>query len=224
MENVLENYLNNLQTLQEIEIINEGLASFMKQFKPEKFKSAISGVKSAIAKKDVSKLGKSIKGIKVPQVPIDNLAWAGKKIHADFDKNYKLAKKVLDNSIPETSSDMKKLAAVAISVKAIQSGDDVRVEIKKFIIDTRKMATKEKTKIKMPPELFWEAVLGWSLLILFVGLLAGVGVYGGAVVSAVLGVGSILGGLIAVGLILGVIRIIQIHTKEREKKRDVGGV
>lgn len=224
MENVLENYLNNLQTLQEIEIIHEGLASFMKQFKIEKFKSAISGVKSAIAKKDIGKLAKSIKGIKVPQVPVDNLMWAGKKIHANFDKNYKLAKKVLDNSITETSDDMKKLAAAAISAKAIKSGDDVRVEIKKFIIDTRKMATKEKTKIKMPPELFWEAVLGWSLLVVLVGLLAAGGVYGGAVVAAVLPVGSILGGFIAVGLILGIIKLIQIWRSERERKLDVGGV
>lgn len=218
MENVLENYLNSLQTIQEIEIINEGLASFMKQFKPEKFKSAISGVKNAIAKKDIGKLAKSIKGIKVPQVPIDNLVWAGKKIHADFDKNYKLAKKVLDNSIPETSDDAKKIAAISISTKAIQSGNDVRVEIKKFIIDTRQMATKEKTKIKMPPELFWEAVLGWSALIVFVGALAAAGVLAHAVF------GSILAGFIAVGLILGAIRLFQIWRGEKEKRADALGV
>lgn len=217
MENVLENYLNNLQTLQEIEIIHEGLASFIKQFKPEKFKSAISGVKNAIAKKDIGKLAKSIKGIKVPQVPIDNFMWAGKKIHADFDKNYKLAKRVLDNSISETSTDMKNLAAAAISVKAIQSGDDVRVEIKKFIIDSRKMAAKEKTKIKMPPELFWEAVLGWSLLILFVSVLTGIGF----VVAATT---SIFWGFAAVGFILGCIRLIQIWKSERDRKLDTGGV
>jgi len=119
---------------------------------------------------------------------------------------------------------VKKLAAMSISAKAIQSGNDVRVEIKKFIIDTRQMATKEKTKIKMPPELFWEAVLGWSALIVFVGLLIGIGAYAAPAVGALLGVGSILGGFIAVGLILGAIRLFQIWRSEKEKKADTLGV
>ncbi|MGD2072073.1 MAG: hypothetical protein PVG65_01100 [Candidatus Thorarchaeota archaeon] len=211
METVLENYLNNMQALQEIEIINEDLASFLKRFKPSKFKPAISDLKKAAAKKDIKKLERISKRIKAPRVSPDKLLLAGRKIHSDFRKNYKVAKMVLDNSLPKGSEESKKLAAIAISTKSIKNNEDVKETVKKFVFDARKMAAKDKSRIKMPRELLWEAVIGWTIIIAFIGAIT-VGA-----ITAGLATSSIISAFVVLGILAAITHLLNIKYGSDEK-------
>jgi hypothetical protein len=178
---IIEQYLNEIQTLQEIELISEDIASFMKTFKIDKIKKVVGTIKNAIVKKNYKKIMNIFSKIKTPSVSLDKLKLAGKKISPNFNKNYILAKRVLQNSLSDEvkNSEILDVAAIAITVKSLAKKSDIKSELKTFILKYRKMATSsgEKNKLKMPPELINEAIIGYIALGLIFGL-AGISSYG----------------------------------------------
>lgn len=181
---IIEQYLNEIQLLQEIEFISEDIASFIKTFKPEKINKVAGTVKDAISKKNHKKLMSIFSKIKTPPVSLDKLKMVSKKVSPEFNKNYTLAKRVLQNSLSDKVADSKILdvTAMAITAKVIAKKSDLKSELKTFILKYRKVATSssEKNKLKMPPELINEAILGY----LTIGLLfAGIGLGSFALVT-----------------------------------------
>jgi len=173
MDNLIEQYLNEIQMLQEIELISEDIASFIKTFKPDKVKKVIGRAQDAASKKNIKKLMTIFSKIKAPEVSLDKLKMVSKKASPSFNKNYILAKRVLQNSLPDEVKDSKMLdvSAMAISAKIITKDSDMKTEVKTFILKYRKMATSsgEKNKLKMPPELINEAIIGYLAVGLIIG-------------------------------------------------------
>lgn len=184
---IIEKYLNEIQTLQEIEFISEDIASFIKAFKPEKINKIAGTVKDAINKKNLKKVTSVFSKIKTPTVSLDKLKLVSKKVSPEFNKNYILAKRVLQNSLSDKVVDSKILdvTAMAITAKVIAKKLDIKTELKTFILKYRKMAasSSEQNKLKMPPELINEAIIGY----LAVGLLIGAATAGSIWLATVTG-------------------------------------
>jgi len=174
MDNLLiEQYLNKIQLLQEIELINEDIASFIKSFKPAKIDKDVGKIQSAIVKKDNNKIASILSKIKAPSISLDKLKMVSKKVSPDFNKTYILSKRVLQNSLPDEikDSEMLDIAALAITARTLAKNLDVKTELKSFILKFRKVSSSsgEKNKLKIPPELINEAIIGY----LTIGLLFG---------------------------------------------------
>jgi len=185
---IIEQYLNEIQTLQEIELISEDISSFMKTFKIDKVNKVVGKIQDAISKKNAKKIMNVFSKIKTPTVSLDKLKLAARKISPDFNKNYILSKQVLQNSLSDKVKDSEILdvAAMAITAKVIAKKSDIKSELKTFILKYRKMAasSSEKNKLKMPPELINEAIIGY----LAVGLIFGAIGYGSFVLATFTGV------------------------------------
>jgi len=185
---IIEQYLNEIQTLQEIELISEDISSFMKTFKIDKVNKVVGKIQDAISKKNAKKIMNVFSKIKTPTVSLDKLKLVARKISPDFNKNYILSKQVLQNSLSDKVKDSEILdvAAMAITAKVIAKKSDIKSELKTFILKYRKMAasSSEKNKLKMPPELINEAIIGY----LAVGLIFGAIGYGSFVLATFTGV------------------------------------
>ena len=199
---IIKQYLNEIQMLQEIELISEDMSSFMKTYKIAKVNKIIGTIQDAISKKNHKKLKNILSKIKTPTVSLDKLKLSGKKISPNFNKNYTLSKRVLQNSLPDKvkDSEMLDIAALAITAKVIAKNADLKSELKTFILKYRKMAasSSEKNKLKMPPELINEAILGY----LAVGLIFGAIGYGSYVLATFTGTWWAPFGVLLVAFIL----------------------
>jgi hypothetical protein len=186
---IIEQYLNEIQLLQEIELISEDIASFIKAFKPEKMSKMAGTVKDAINKKNIKKLMGVFSKIKTPTISLDKLKMVSKKASPEFNKNYVLAKRVLQNSLSNKDANSKILdvTAMAITAKVIAKKLDIKTELKTFILKYRKMAasSSEKNKLKMPPELINEAIIGYLAVTLLIGAMAGGSVWLAAATGSV---------------------------------------
>jgi hypothetical protein len=185
---IIEQYLNEIQLLQEIELISEDMSSFMKTFKIAKVSKIVGTMQDAISKKNHKKIKNIFSKIKTPTVSLDKLKIAGKKMSPDFNKNYTLSKRVLQNSLSDKvkDSEMIDIAALAITAKISAKKSDIKSELKTFILKYRKVSasSSEKNKLKMPPELINEAIIGY----LAVGLIFGAIGYGSFVLATFTGV------------------------------------
>lgn len=177
---IIEQYLNEIQMLQEIELISEDIASFMKSFKPANISKIVGKVQNAIAIKNPKKIMSLFSKIQAPTVSLDKLKSTSKKISPNFMKNYTLAKRVLQNSLTEKvkDSEMLEVAALALAAKSSSKDTDIKSDLKTFILKYRKMAdsSSEKTKLKMPPELIYEAIIGYLAIGLIFGAITGLSV------------------------------------------------
>lgn len=184
---IIEQYLNEIQTLQEIELISEDISSFMKTFKIAKISKVVGTIQDAIFKKNYKKIMSIFSKIKTPLVSLDKLKMSGRKISPDFNKNYILAKRVLQNSLSDEvkNSEILDVTAMAITAKSLAKKADIKSELKTFILKYRKMAASsgEKNKLKMPPELINEAIIGY----LAVGLIFGAIGYGSFILATFTG-------------------------------------
>jgi len=170
---IIEQYLNKIQTLQEIALINEDIASFLKTFKMDKVTKVVGKVQDALSKKNAKKIMSIFSKIKAPTVSLDKLKLAAKKISPNFIKNYTLSKRVLQNSLSDEvkGSEMLDVASIAIAAKSVAKNTDIKSDLKTFILKYRKMAASsgEKNKLKMPPELINEAIIGYLALAVIIG-------------------------------------------------------
>ena len=169
MENVVEIYLENLFLFEDITYISEDVASFLKKLKPEKYTSFVKDLKTAVKSKNIDKIGKVIQKLRPPRVPIDKVVRVGQRMSGDFSNNYKLAKRVLDNSLPKNvNDDMKKSAAFFLSFKSIasKSEESFKTVIRKFVEAIRFFAKKaEKVDKEVPTSTLFEGVIGWLIII-----------------------------------------------------------
>ena len=177
---IVEQYLNEIQLLQEIELISEDISSFIKVFKPERISKIAGTIKDAIVKKNHKKIMNVFSKIKTPSVSLDKLKMVSKKVSPDFNKNYVLAKRVLQNSLSDEvkNSEVLDIAAMAITAKVLAKKGDMKSELKTFILKFRKVSasSSEKNKLMMPPELINEAIIGYLAIgIIFGGI--GIGSY-----------------------------------------------
>lgn len=170
---IIEQYLNRIQTLQEIELISEDISSFLKTFKLDKITKVVGKIQDALSKKNHKKIMSIFSKIKTPIVSLDKLKLAAKKISPNFNKSYILSKRVLQNSLPDEvkDSDMLEVAAMAIAAKSLAKNTDIKSDLKTFILKYRKMAASsgEKNKLKMPPELIYEAIIGYLAIAVIMG-------------------------------------------------------
>jgi hypothetical protein len=170
---IIEQYLNEIQLLQEIELISEDISSFIKTFKINKIKKVIGKAQDAASKKNIKKVTTIFSKIKVPTVSLDKLKMVSKKASPEFNKNYTLAKRVLQNSLSDKVADSKILdvTAMAITAKVLAKKLDMKSELKTFILKYRKVATSssEQNKLKMPPELINEAIIGYLAIGFIIG-------------------------------------------------------
>ena len=169
-------------------LTRSGLCFWPRTFKIAKISKVVGKIQDALSKKNHKKVMSIFSKIKTPTVSLDKLKMSGKKISPDFDKNYKLSKRVLQNSLSDEVENSKILdvTAMAITARSLAKKTDIKSELKTFILKYRKMAASsgEKNKLKMPPELINEAIIGY----LAVGLIFGAIGYGSFVLATFTGV------------------------------------
>jgi len=171
MENVIDNYLNEIFLFEEISYISEDISSFIKKFKPEKFKGMSNDLKKATKDRDPNQIEKIIKRVNPPSVNINKIIGVGERISSEFKTKYSYSKRVLDNSFPEDlNDDAKKVAAYYLSVKSIvlqKVSPDFKKMIKDFVDLIRYMADAvSKIVEKVPKSTIIEGVIGWAVIVL----------------------------------------------------------
>ncbi len=149
------------ELLNEIEVLHEGLGQFLKKI--------ASSPKAAF-----SRFSKNT--LKLPSIAPERLAKIGVRIDKDFYKAYKLAQKVLSNSISklenETLINWMAILVVIIGFM-LKSGKGLMYgtrEALKYLITRmrRTLSAAGKTTLKVPPEHITQVVLGTA----FLGLIA----------------------------------------------------
>ena len=177
---IVEQYLDKIYLINEIELINEDISSFMKTFKPTQITKMRGVVRKAIVEKSYKKIISAFSHIKIPSISIDRIKSISKKASPKFNQNYTLAKKVLQNSLPvkNKNSDMIDIAALTLAAKVSARNLDMKKELKTFVSEYRKMSdgSENTSKLKTPPELYNEAVVGYVTVGLIFGTIGGAGV------------------------------------------------
>lgn len=166
MTHIVENYLNDIYLLEDIEMINEDLASFLNKFKPDKYKQMAKDLATKVKKKPKEIL-KIVDKIKAPNVHIDKISKVGARMSSEFKDNYILAKRVLDNSFPqEVNDNMKQVAATYLAIRGTTQKIDYKTMIGKFVQIVRYMVNSSKKILKEVPEsTVFEATIGWIVII-----------------------------------------------------------
>ncbi len=123
-EQLVNAKLDKINNLSEAEIVHEGIADFIKSFGKKK----ISDVSNAANKADSSTMNKVLKS--VPDININKIKSYGNKTNPDFQKSYAIAKKVVDNSLPDIDEPIRDHVSTAIAFKAISRQGDITTNTK----------------------------------------------------------------------------------------------
>jgi hypothetical protein len=152
----------DIELLQEIELLDENFAGFVK--------------KVASAPKQM--ITRAMKGtLKAPDIAPEKMAMMGKKINPDFRKAYDLSVKVLENSITDVQGKaIVKWAALLVVIKALPGhSKDLVASTREQLIKLvpilrkalRKVASKSSYKMKPPPSHWPEVFIGSVVLLSF---------------------------------------------------------
>lgn len=118
---ILENYLLEITKNDDFQYLSEDIKSVVSKLKSLNLKNIVSSLQASAKSKDLNKIRNTINLIKLPTVPNENIIKNVKKISPDFDKSYKLSKKVISNSVPSLSDKVSSSIAIAVAVKSTLS-------------------------------------------------------------------------------------------------------
>ena len=155
----------NIEFLNELDMLNEGFGQFVQKI--------IASPKAV--------LSRFIKGsLKLPSVGAEKLAKLGNKIDKDFHKSFKLAQKVVKNSLTvikgQTLIDWIAMLTV-VKGYSLKGGKGLvygtREALKKLIPVLRRIGEKVKKEgsLKVPPEHLAEVVIAGSMVLVFAGFI-----------------------------------------------------
>lgn len=214
MENIVENYLETLQFINEDgSLIEEAFVDIIKKLDPRKLKSLLPSMKAAYKKGDMNKLYKINKSISPTEIPVNKIEKLAKKSVPNFGNCFSLAFKVLSNTFPKANINLLKALSITISANSSKSNNPigetkktlkrVAFKINKLVEDIEKK--NEEKEVKIPKSILVDEVIGWTC----VGLvLSGIGV------MATINLGATLS-LLGIGFVLAY--IIKLQRKLRDK-------
>lgn len=161
-------YIDARQTIQEIEMINEDLKSFLRRINLKDFANKM---KQAVDAGNMKKLLKATEKMRLPSIPIERVEMAAKRIGGNYKVNKERAYKVLKNSLPEEASDrLLNIASTSLAVVSMKEDRNINDEIKKFVMKVRKSVS-QPDKVKLPKEYILDAAIGWAVISLLVTVL-----------------------------------------------------
>jgi len=136
MDNILENYLNEIYENENVKYLSEDIKSIVSKLKSLNFKNIVSSLESSAKSKDINKIKKIINSIKIPSLSNQNVADNLKKINPDFNKSYELSKKVISNSIPDLNDKVVDSVSIAVAAKSTFKSNDPMGDTKQTLLTT----------------------------------------------------------------------------------------
>lgn len=142
----LDNYLQEIQMLEEFRLINEDMFSLIRSFSKGKVDKIMTKLQHAIKTRRLSKIQKSLVGI--PEIPLEHIKKAGSKMSPDFIRSFKFISRNLKDSYSKVPDKVIDYLACIIAFKSCHDKTkNAMVETKDNLLAFRKLVSMNRGKV-----------------------------------------------------------------------------
>jgi len=142
----VDDYLQEIQLLEEFRLINEDMFSSIGRFSKRKVDRVLNKLQRAIKTRRLSKIQKSLAG--VPEIPFEHIQKAGRKMYPDFIMSFKFISRNLKVSFPKLPDKLVDYLACIIAFKSCHDKTkNTMVETKDNLLAFRKLVSINKGKV-----------------------------------------------------------------------------